>query len=115
VKYTIIITNLFLSVTASATLGGVDVGNGKVIEVDVKVRRHFLSERDLVNHVENQSRLIKNGEYMNIKELVKQHGCSELPKVKDLEVSYEYPINNGLIGKKEYNGILKLELVNCNK
>ncbi len=114
-KITLILSTFIYSSYVFSALGGVDVGNGKVIEVEVQVKRHFLSERELVDHVESKTTEIKIGEYLSIKDMIRKHDCYKEAAIDNLEVLTEYPFNNGVLGDKEYNGVLKIKLNDCKK
>lgn len=107
-----IINNTF---SAEILLGGVDVGNGKVISLDFEVNKLFNSEEELVNYVEINKKSISNGTYLDIRKRIKEFDCSNKLSFKHLEIEETYPYINGELIKKKYNGNIRIELTNCKK
>jgi hypothetical protein len=103
---------LFEISSAFATLGGVDVGNGRVINVEIEGT--FKGEREFYNHVNSISNSLNNGKYKNIEEAMRTYGCktSRLEKIK---VNKKLLLNSSSFVRNTYSGTAFVNISKCNK
>lgn len=95
--------------------GGVDVGNGGLtLSYDILIDKGFRSEQALTDYLDSAKYRIESGEEFNLSVLRAQHACHKKVQMKQMSVEEFYPYRNGMISPKEYKGLLRVNLTNCN-
>ena len=93
--------------------GGVDVGNGRVINFEFEMSEMFNTEQELVDYVDRNKESIGNGSYSDIAVIIKDLKCSNKIKFKHLAIKKSYPFVNGFLLTQKFNGHMKIELTDC--
>ena len=97
-------------------LGGVDVGNGMVVNSGFELGLEFTSENELVAYFNDLSRGIRSGENKKVKSLIRLGQCSSgKVKLKNLHWNNYFPAIEGKILQKRYKGVVNIGLYKCKR
>ncbi|WP_127716304.1 hypothetical protein [Halobacteriovorax sp. HLS] len=110
-KQIILLILISISNLSNASLGGVDVGNGRVVNIDIE--QSFPSELQLIEYVNNIQRSISVGKNDQIIKLLKVENCKK-SKIIDLKVKKKLPVSKRNTFKlNHYSGEISLKLSEC--
>lgn len=97
-------------------LGGVDVGNGMVVNSGFELGLEFTSEEELVKYFNDQSISIRMAEHKSVKSLIRLGKCQPgKVKLQNLHWNNYYPTIKEKLLKKRYKGVVNIGLYKCKR
>lgn len=96
--------------------GGVDVGNGYVVNSGFELGVEFTSEQELVDYFNDLSPSIKSAQFSKVKDLIRLGNCTPgKAKLQNLHWNNYYPATKEKLLKKRYKGVVNVGLYKCKR